>query len=72
MDSKVAQARTREFLTRHRLPEGDGPALSPSDRTFSSGGKEWQVLVRGGDPHAVIAGLPLIDVSVDVDPIECA
>lgn len=39
MDSKVAQARTREFLSRHRLPLGDGQALSPSDQSFSGGGK---------------------------------
>jgi len=35
----VAGARTRDFLSRHRLPAGDGPALSPSDRSFPSGGK---------------------------------
>ena len=39
MGSKVAGARTRDFLSRHRLPAGDGQELSPSDRSFPGGGK---------------------------------
>jgi hypothetical protein len=35
----VAGARTRDFLSRHRLPTGDGQAPSPSDRSFPGGGK---------------------------------
>src|SRR3954462_5785376 len=35
----VAGARTRDFLSRHGLPAGDGQALSPSDRSFPGGGK---------------------------------
>lgn len=39
MGSTVPGARTRDFLSRHRLPTGDGQALTPSARSFPSGGK---------------------------------
>jgi hypothetical protein len=37
MGERVATARTRDILSRLRLPEGDGP--SPSPRSFPGGGK---------------------------------
>jgi hypothetical protein len=39
MGSTVAGARTRDFLSRSRLPTGDGPAPAPSERSFPGGGK---------------------------------
>ncbi len=39
MVSTVAGARTRDFLSLHRLPAGDRQALPPSDRSFAGGGK---------------------------------
>lgn len=39
MGSSVAQARTRDLLSRHRLPLGEGRAIPPSERTFPGGGK---------------------------------
>lgn len=39
MSSIVSGARTRDFLSRLRLPGGDGQPLAPSDGSFPSGGK---------------------------------
>ena len=39
MGSRVGGARTREFLSGHGLPAGDGHAAVPSGRSFSDGGK---------------------------------
>jgi hypothetical protein len=39
MVTKVAGARTRDFLSRQRLPAGDGQASASSDRSFPGGGK---------------------------------
>ncbi len=39
MDSTVARARTRAFLSQQGLPAGDGQALAASERSFAGGGK---------------------------------
>lgn len=39
MTSMAAGARTRDFLSRLRLPAGDGQAPAPSERSFAGGGK---------------------------------
>ncbi len=41
--------------------------LSP---TLSSGGKEWQILLRGSDPRSLLVTMDLRDVTIDIDPIE--
>ncbi len=38
--------------------------------TFFGGGKVWHVLLRGEEPRAVLAGVDLQGVSVDIDPLE--
>ncbi|MFA6523004.1 MAG: primosomal protein N' [Candidatus Peribacteraceae bacterium] len=38
--------------------------------TYSGGGKEWHVLLRGSNPRSLLQYLDLKNVSVDVDPVE--
>ena len=39
MGSMVMEAQTRDFLSRHQLPTGDGPSSKPSLRAFRDGGR---------------------------------
>ena len=38
--------------------------------TCFGGGKEWHLLIRGGDPRPIVGALHVTDVIVDVDPME--
>lgn len=44
--------------------------LATSGPTFFSGGKVWQVLIRGENPSEILRGMNLKNISIDIDPAE--
>ena len=61
------RARALQNLLQKRTGSTDRISCSAS---IFSGGKTWQILMRGNELKSMLAAIDLSDVSIDIDPIE--
>ena len=73
LDGEDAGRRARQLLSRIQMQivqrqAGEAVLCAP---TLFGGGKVWHLLLRGHNPRTMLAQLPLENVTVDIDPMDC-
>lgn len=66
----AVRAQTLKSELEKRIAEAGSNATATASPTFYGGGAEWHVILKGADPAALLDGLDLEGVTVDVDPVD--
>jgi primosomal protein N' (replication factor Y) (superfamily II helicase) len=73
LDGPDASTRARTLLAqiqKHIVQRGAGEAVMCAPTLFG-GGKVWHLLLRGPSPRTMLPALDLMNVTIDIDPMDC-